>query len=308
MRSASLRLHLVQTSAHGIAQRVLHPRITTLRRRAPLAAAVRPPAMQTFLQSTRRCVALAAQPSSAATGRAFYSTYRLGSSSRIFGARSALSSSSSTSLLPSYSSSLQSLPLLSSPSLLVRHATKKAGGSSKNSNDSIGKRLGLKKSGGQLVRAGNILVRQRGTKVHPGRNVGHGRDDTLWALIDGHIAFTYMHLPMRASNKWRKFIHVLKEGETLEDVKRETERKSAAVVELYNMHKRGERMPSSKVAYTRANLEAKREADHAQQRAALAKETAQPETSTLASHPMFAILLQRQAAAAAAAAGKDGKQ
>ncbi len=69
-------------------------------------------------------------------------------------------------------------------------AHKKAGGSSKNGRDSIGKRLGIKKYGGEVVRAGNILVRQRGTTFHAGTNVGVGGDYTLFALIDGVVQFT----------------------------------------------------------------------------------------------------------------------
>ena len=68
-------------------------------------------------------------------------------------------------------------------------AHKKAGGSSRNGRDSAGRRLGLKLFGGQVCCAGNIIARQRGTKWHPGRNVGVGRDHTLFALIDGHVAF-----------------------------------------------------------------------------------------------------------------------
>lgn len=68
-------------------------------------------------------------------------------------------------------------------------ATKKAGGSSKNGRDSAGRRLGVKKSDGQLVIPGNIIVRQRGTKVHPGDNVGIGRDHTLFALTQGNVKF-----------------------------------------------------------------------------------------------------------------------
>jgi large subunit ribosomal protein L27 len=68
-------------------------------------------------------------------------------------------------------------------------ATKKGGGSSKNGRDSIGRRLGLKKFGGESVKAGNILVRQRGTKFHPGLHVGMGRDHTLFALKDGVVEF-----------------------------------------------------------------------------------------------------------------------
>jgi large subunit ribosomal protein L27 len=68
-------------------------------------------------------------------------------------------------------------------------AHKKAGGSSRNGRDSAGKRRGVKRFGGQVVKAGNILVRQCGTKVHPGTNVGLGRDFTLFAKIDGVVAF-----------------------------------------------------------------------------------------------------------------------
>ncbi|CAO5675187.1 MAG: 50S ribosomal protein L27 [Holosporales bacterium] len=68
-------------------------------------------------------------------------------------------------------------------------ATKKAGGSSKNGRDSEGRRLGVKKYGGQFVLAGNILVRQRGTKFHAGVNVGIGKDHTLFATTDGVVEF-----------------------------------------------------------------------------------------------------------------------
>ena len=68
-------------------------------------------------------------------------------------------------------------------------AHKKGVGSTKNGRDSHSKRLGAKRADGQLVLAGNILVRQRGTKIHPGTNVGKGRDDTLFALVDGQVRF-----------------------------------------------------------------------------------------------------------------------
>ncbi|MAF48810.1 MAG: 50S ribosomal protein L27 [Rhodospirillales bacterium] len=68
-------------------------------------------------------------------------------------------------------------------------AHKKAGGSSRNGRDTIGRRLGVKKSGGQGVLAGNIIVRQRGTKFHPGENVGIGKDHTLFALTEGKVNF-----------------------------------------------------------------------------------------------------------------------
>lgn len=68
-------------------------------------------------------------------------------------------------------------------------AHKKGMGSTRNGRDSEAKRLGVKKYGGEEVKAGNILIRQRGTKVHPGNNVGIGSDDTLFALIDGVVKF-----------------------------------------------------------------------------------------------------------------------
>jgi large subunit ribosomal protein L27 len=68
-------------------------------------------------------------------------------------------------------------------------AHKKAGGSSRNGRDSPGQRLGVKRFGGQEVLAGNILVRQRGTRFYPGRNVGLGKDHTLFALVEGRVSF-----------------------------------------------------------------------------------------------------------------------
>lgn len=68
-------------------------------------------------------------------------------------------------------------------------AHKKAGGSSRNGRDSAGRRLGVKKFGGQEVIGGNIIIRQRGTRVYPGRNVGIGKDHTLFALIEGRVVF-----------------------------------------------------------------------------------------------------------------------
>jgi len=69
-------------------------------------------------------------------------------------------------------------------------ATKKAGGSSRNGRDSAGRRLGVKRYGGQLVVPGNIIVRQRGTKIHPGDHVGIGKDHTLFSLVQGKVQFT----------------------------------------------------------------------------------------------------------------------
>ncbi len=81
-------------------------------------------------------------------------------------------------------------------------AHKKAGGSSKNGRDSQSKRLGVKRFGGEHVLAGNILVRQRGTRFHPGVNVGLGRDHTLYATAEGHVRFEIK------GPKKRKFVSV----------------------------------------------------------------------------------------------------
>jgi large subunit ribosomal protein L27 len=85
-------------------------------------------------------------------------------------------------------------------------AHKKAGGSSRNGRDSGGQRLGVKKFGGEIVIAGNILVRQRGTKFHPGSEVGMGRDHTLFALVDGAVKF---HKGLRG----RSFISVVPQAD-----------------------------------------------------------------------------------------------
>ncbi len=76
-------------------------------------------------------------------------------------------------------------------------AHKKAAGSTRNGRDSKAKRLGIKKFGGEAVRAGNIIVRQRGTRYHAGDNVGRGKDDTLFALADGKVQFVRKGKPMR---------------------------------------------------------------------------------------------------------------
>ena len=81
-------------------------------------------------------------------------------------------------------------------------AHKKAGGSSRNGRDSQSKRLGVKRYGGQLVPAGNIIVRQRGTNFHPGNGVDIGKDHTIFAVVDGVVKFT------KGKND-RKFVHVV---------------------------------------------------------------------------------------------------
>ena len=82
-------------------------------------------------------------------------------------------------------------------------AHKKAAGSTRNGRDSNAQRLGVKRFGGQVVRAGNILVRQRGTKFHPGENVGRGKDDTLFAKADGKVHF------VKKGPRMRTFVEVV---------------------------------------------------------------------------------------------------
>ena len=84
-------------------------------------------------------------------------------------------------------------------------AHKKGMGSTKNGRDSESKRLGVKRADGQFVLAGNILVRQRGTKIHPGNNVGMGSDNTLFALVDGKVRFEHI-------NRERKRVSVYEEA------------------------------------------------------------------------------------------------
>ncbi len=79
-------------------------------------------------------------------------------------------------------------------------AHKKGGGSSRNGRDSNSQRLGVKRYGGELVAAGTIIVRQRGTRVRPGRNVGMGRDHTLFAMVNGHVKFDHATKERRRAN------------------------------------------------------------------------------------------------------------
>jgi large subunit ribosomal protein L27 len=88
-------------------------------------------------------------------------------------------------------------------------AHKKAGGSSRNGRDTAGRRLGVKAFGGETVVAGNIIIRQRGTKVHPGTGVGMGRDHTIFAVVEGKVTF-------KKGFKGRTFISVLPTAEAAE--------------------------------------------------------------------------------------------
>lgn len=84
-------------------------------------------------------------------------------------------------------------------------AHKKGQGSTQNNRDSAGRRLGVKKFGSQFVRAGNIIVRQRGTQIHPGNNVGIGKDHTLFSLVDGIVKF-------ERKDKFRKKVSVISQA------------------------------------------------------------------------------------------------
>ncbi len=88
-------------------------------------------------------------------------------------------------------------------------AHKKAGGSSRNGRDTAGRRLGVKKFGGEAVVPGNIIIRQRGTKVHPGENVGMGKDHTIFATAEGRVAF-------RTKARGRTFVSVEPAGDAAE--------------------------------------------------------------------------------------------
>lgn len=91
----------------------------------------------------------------------------------------------------------------------------KAGGSTKLGRDSQGQRLGTKKYAGETVKTGNIIVRQRGSKIRPGLNVRKGKDDTLYAIMNGVVKFTQKHITtFTGSRKWAKFANVIPHQKT----------------------------------------------------------------------------------------------
>ncbi|GAB5355036.1 hypothetical protein AAMO2058_000171400 [Amorphochlora amoebiformis] len=116
-------------------------------------------------------------------------------------------------------------------------ASKAAGGSSTNKKDSAGRRLGVKKFGGKYVYPGNILVRQRGTKFHPGIGVGMGKDHTLYALVPGKVKFSRIMRPSVKvfKKKGRKFVNVLPPGDEYYDFPKEI------VEDMYDARKRIEK-------------------------------------------------------------------
>ncbi|KAJ1439406.1 ribosomal L27 protein-domain-containing protein [Ochromonadaceae sp. CCMP2298] len=98
---------------------------------------------------------------------------------------------------PINSISINSINKVASSLQAIRFATKKAGGSTKNGRDSAGKRLGVKKFGGEYVIPGNIIIRQRGRKYHEGDNVKIGRDHTIYSIVEGFVKFKYNRLKKR---------------------------------------------------------------------------------------------------------------
>jgi large subunit ribosomal protein L27 len=152
------------------------------------------------------------------------------------------------------SSALSSSSLASTASLYrlpCRFATKKAGGSSKNSNDSAGRRLGLKVGNLQTVKSGMILMRQRGFTTHPGLNVGSGRDHTLFALKPGKVCFTYTHNDNKRSNRIRKYINVIneQEGQSEQDVKNHFEQVQKRLDLILKLRKEGRKLPTPRALY-----------------------------------------------------------
>ena len=145
--------------------------------------------------------------------------------------------------------------------LPLRHATKKAGGSTKNSPGPPGKRLGLKTSGGTHVQPGSILVRQRGFEVHAGKGVGTGKDHTLFSTRSGRVVFTYLQRPQRTHGKRRKFINVLdvEGGETMEQLHAELAQLQADYLEVLRRKKLGIRIPTTRSVYLNGQAHAARE-------------------------------------------------
>ncbi len=200
----------------------------------------------------------------------------------MFPTRFSVLSSLSSSLCRSFSllSLSRSSPSLHSNSLssslfLIPHrlANKKAGGSSKNSNDSAGRRLGLKVGNQELVKTGMILMRQRGHQTHPGVNVGSGRDHTLFALKPGRVCFTYTLNANKRSGKLRKYINVIHEegGQTLESVEAHFKEVQKRLDTVLQLRKEGKKLPSSRELYERKVKAEKKRADKEKYEQLLAK-------------------------------------
>jgi hypothetical protein len=133
----------------------------------------------------------------------------------------------------------------------------------------------------------------------PLRNVGCGRDDTLYALTPGHVAFSYLQLSFHARKRWRKFIHVLGPGETPEDVKKESEEKSKQMQQLVALHRQGVWLPSPKQVKMRTRLREANVKKLAAEQAALASMLqngpADEEHARLKAHPMFKLRAEAEA-------------
>jgi len=163
------------------------------------------------------------------------------------------------------SRSLLSSPSLRSSSLSAvvsslyfcpsRSATKKAGGSVKNKKDSPGRHLGLKAAGGERVKAGRILVRQRGFQTFAGLNVGTGRDQTLFALLPGKVYFTYLTRPFHRRNKRRKYINIINdqieggEAASQQQINQHFQQKQEQYLQLLKDKRLGKKRVTVKAAY-----------------------------------------------------------
>lgn len=148
----------------------------------------------------------------------------------------------------SLNSSFNQSPLINQ---FVRHATKKAGGTVKNSPGSAGKHLGLKCGGGELVKRGRILMRQRGTKAHAGMNVRMGKDHTLTAATDGHVHFTYVLRTDRSRRRWRKFMNVIdpKQNQTKESIDEHFKQIAEDYYTVLRLRNAGIKVPTSRSIY-----------------------------------------------------------
>lgn len=128
-------------------------------------------------------------------------------------------------------------------------------------------------------------------------NVGCGRDDTLHALVPGKVAFSYMHLSFHARKKWRKFVHVLRDGETLEQLQAETDEKSRQMQQLVALHRKGVWLPSVKALQLRSRARAANQEKIAAQHAALDAALAanEEEAQKLKQHPIFKLIAENEA-------------
>lgn len=169
----------------------------------------------------------------------------------------------------SLNASLNHSPLFNQ---FIRHATKKAGGTVTNSPGSRGKHLGPKCGGGEFVKRGRILMRQRGTQAHPGVNVRMGRDHTLTAAVDGHVHYTYVLRVERSRKRWRKFLNVIdpKQNQTKESINEHFKQIAEDYYTVLRLRKAGIRIPTSRSVYL-SNKESQKEKEKQQKLLSLAQ-------------------------------------